>query len=234
MNYGDYPKEVMIFEVGPRDGLQNEPDFIATERKIELVNRLSEAGCTRIEVTSFVHPKWIPQMKDAKAVFSRIDKKPGVIYNALIPNMKGLELAMDSRIGVGQVSGAADSLVASATPFTLQGYGYYEGARLVNAEGDAEYRINKVRSGQGAMIDRQDPRNPNIIRSLPRDNALNVILGEAGTSSFGLIQSGALEASNVDLTEQLVNMITAQRNFQANAQMISTTDQVTQTVLNIR
>ncbi|MEO1575662.1 MAG: flagellar hook protein FlgE [Pseudomonadota bacterium] len=61
-----------------------------------------------------------------------------------------------------------------------------------------------------------------------------VILGEAGTASFGLIQSGALEASNVDLTEQLVNMITAQRNFQSNAQMITTADQVTQTVLNIR
>ena len=61
-----------------------------------------------------------------------------------------------------------------------------------------------------------------------------VILGEAGTASFGLIQSGALEASNVDLTEQLVKMITAQRNFQSNAQMITTADQVTQTVLNIR
>jgi flagellar hook protein FlgE len=62
----------------------------------------------------------------------------------------------------------------------------------------------------------------------------SVVLGEAGTASFGLIQSGALEASNVDLTEQLVNMITAQRNFQSNAQMITTADQVTQTVLNIR
>jgi len=62
----------------------------------------------------------------------------------------------------------------------------------------------------------------------------DVVLGEAGTASLGLIQSGALEASNVDLTAQLVNMITAQRNFQSNAQMITTADQVTQTVLNIR
>jgi flagellar hook protein FlgE len=60
------------------------------------------------------------------------------------------------------------------------------------------------------------------------------VRGSAGTSSFGLIQSGALESSNVDLTAQLVNMITAQRNFQANAQMISTADQVTQTIINIR
>jgi len=96
MNYGDFPKGVVIFEVGPRDGLQNEPDFIATEKKIELTNRLTEAGCQRIEVTSFVHPKWVPQMKDAKEVFAKIDKLEGVLYNALIPNMKGLELAMES------------------------------------------------------------------------------------------------------------------------------------------
>ena len=96
MNYGDYPKEVTIFEVGPRDGLQNEPDFIPTEKKIDLVNRLTDAGCRNIEVTSFVHPKWVPQMKDAKEVFSKITKKPGVLYNSLIPNMKGLELAMDA------------------------------------------------------------------------------------------------------------------------------------------
>ena len=62
----------------------------------------------------------------------------------------------------------------------------------------------------------------------------DAIRGSAGTGSFGLIQAGALESSNVDLTEQLVNMITAQRNFQANAQMISTADQVTQTIINIR
>jgi flagellar hook protein FlgE len=62
----------------------------------------------------------------------------------------------------------------------------------------------------------------------------DAIRGGAGTASFGLIQSGALEASNVDLTKELVNMITAQRNFQANAQMISTADQVTQTIINIR
>jgi len=96
MNYADYPKGVIIFEVGPRDGLQNEPEFIATDKKIELVNRLTEAGCQRIELTSFVHPKWVPQMKDAKDVFANIDKLEGVLYNALIPNMRGLELAMES------------------------------------------------------------------------------------------------------------------------------------------
>lgn len=92
----NYPKEVSIFEVCPRDGLQPEPVFIPTEAKIELVNRLTDAGCTRIEATSFVHPKWVPQMADAKAVLAGIRKKEGVTYSALIPNMRGLELAIEA------------------------------------------------------------------------------------------------------------------------------------------
>lgn len=95
MDTSKFPKEVSIFEVGPRDGLQPEPVFIDTEKKIRLVDMLTDAGCKRIEVTSFVHPKWVPQMKDAKEVVAGIRKKEGVTYNALIPNMKGLELAME-------------------------------------------------------------------------------------------------------------------------------------------
>jgi hydroxymethylglutaryl-CoA lyase len=88
-------KTVSIFEVGPRDGLQPEPDFIPTEKKIQLINMLSDAGCRKIEVTSFVHPKWVPQMRDAKEVCAGIRRKEGVVYNALVPNLKGLELAID-------------------------------------------------------------------------------------------------------------------------------------------
>lgn len=87
---------VSIFEVGPRDGLQPEPVFIDTQKKIELVNKLTDAGCKRIEVTSFVHPKWVPQMKDSKEVLAGIKRKEGVTYNALIPNLRGLELAIES------------------------------------------------------------------------------------------------------------------------------------------
>jgi hydroxymethylglutaryl-CoA lyase len=87
---------VEIFEVGPRDGLQPEPVFVETEKKIRLVNMLTEAGCKRIEVTSFVNPKWIPQMRDAKEVFQRINQKDGVVYNALIPNMKGFMRAVET------------------------------------------------------------------------------------------------------------------------------------------
>lgn len=95
MNKETFPKRVSIFEVGPRDGLQPEPEFIPTEKKIELVNRLTDAGCQRIEVTSFVHPKWVPQMADAKAVVAGIRRKEGVTYNALIPNLRGLEIAIE-------------------------------------------------------------------------------------------------------------------------------------------
>ena len=91
-------KKVSIFEVGPRDGLQNEPAFIPTAEKVKFINMLTAAGCRKIEVTSFVHPKWVPQMKDAKEVFAQIDKAPGVVYNALIPNMKGFELAREAGV----------------------------------------------------------------------------------------------------------------------------------------
>ena len=89
------PKEVTIFEVGPRDGLQPEPQFIPTEKKIKLIDMLTDAGCRKIEITSFVHPKWVPQLGDAKEVCAGIHRGEGVVYNALVPNLKGLQLAMD-------------------------------------------------------------------------------------------------------------------------------------------
>ncbi|GAG51001.1 unnamed protein product, partial [marine sediment metagenome] len=96
MNSQNTPRSISIFEVGPRDGLQNEPEFVPTEKKIEFVNMLTAAGCKKIEATSFVHPKWVPQMRDARDLFAKIEKKDGVTYSALIPNMKGLELAMEA------------------------------------------------------------------------------------------------------------------------------------------
>lgn len=94
-NY-QYPDEIEIFEVGPRDGLQNEKKFVPTEEKIELIEKLITAGCRKIELTSFVSPKWVPQMKDAREVIAAIGKRPGLTLNALIPNMKGLEFAIES------------------------------------------------------------------------------------------------------------------------------------------
>lgn len=85
---------VTLYEVGPRDGLQNEARQISTADKIRLINLLSQTGLTRIEVTSFVSPKWVPQMADAAAVLTGITRQPGVTYAALTPNLQGLIAAM--------------------------------------------------------------------------------------------------------------------------------------------
>lgn len=92
------PERVVLKEVGPRDGLQNEVGFVSTQDKITLVNRLGDAGFKYIEVTSFVHPKWIPQLADAEQVLAGIDRKPGVQYSALVPNEQGLERALRSNV----------------------------------------------------------------------------------------------------------------------------------------
>lgn len=102
-----YPEKVIITEVGPRDGLQNEKGEISTQDKIHFINNLVEAGATRIEVTSFVSPKWVPQMADAGKVYSGIQKKDGVLYIALTPNMKGLERALENQVNAIAVFTAA-------------------------------------------------------------------------------------------------------------------------------
>ncbi|MDI1275550.1 hydroxymethylglutaryl-CoA lyase [Polaromonas sp.] len=91
------PSKVKIVDVGPRDGLQNEKTQVPAAVKIELVHRLQDAGLTEIEVTSFVSPKWVPQMADAAEVMAGITRKPGVRYSVLTPNMKGFEAALLSR-----------------------------------------------------------------------------------------------------------------------------------------
>jgi hydroxymethylglutaryl-CoA lyase len=92
------PRHVTICEVGTRDGFQIEPDFIPTERKIEVVDLLTEAGVPRIEVTSFVHPKAVPQLRDAEAVMAAIRRRPGTRYAALVPNDKGAARAVDAGV----------------------------------------------------------------------------------------------------------------------------------------
>jgi hydroxymethylglutaryl-CoA lyase len=89
---------VQLFEMGPRDGLQNEKTMVSSEDKIHLVNLLSDCGFSKIEVTSFVSPKWVPQMADASEVLAGINRKDGVSYAALTPNFKGFERAKDARV----------------------------------------------------------------------------------------------------------------------------------------
>lgn len=97
-----YPRAVKIVEVGPRDGLQNEKATIPAATKIEFINRLSASGLRTIEATSFVSPKWIPQLADAAEVFTGIDKRKGVSYPVLVPNEKGMQRALE--VGAKDVS----------------------------------------------------------------------------------------------------------------------------------
>ncbi len=92
------PERVQVYEVGPRDGLQNEPSPVPTDVKVDLVQRLADAGLPYVEASSFVHPRWIPQLGDAEEVFARIERKPGVRYGALVPNMRGLARAQESGV----------------------------------------------------------------------------------------------------------------------------------------
>ena len=103
----DFPKKVTIVEVGPRDGLQNEKEFVATDTKVELVNRLVEAGAPKIEAASFVSPKWVPQMADATEVMQGIERNPKVVYAALTPNIRGLEGALANGVNEVVIFGAA-------------------------------------------------------------------------------------------------------------------------------
>ncbi|MCC2252039.1 MAG: hydroxymethylglutaryl-CoA lyase [Bacillota bacterium] len=98
-----YPKHVQLKEVGPRDGLQNENVFIDTDDKIKWINMLSESGVKEIEYSSFVHPKWIPALADARDVGRRIKRNPNVSYSALVPNLKGLEHALETGIDAASV-----------------------------------------------------------------------------------------------------------------------------------
>lgn len=101
------PTKVKIVEVSPRDGLQNEKEFIATSIKTELIDRLSQAGFPNIEAVSFVSPKWVPQMADGADVMAGIQRKPGTIYSALTPNLRGFEGALAAGIDEVVIFGAA-------------------------------------------------------------------------------------------------------------------------------
>ena len=102
-----FPKRVRIVDVGPRDGLQNEKGVVPTDVKVALIEALADAGLPSIEATSFVSPRWAPQMADAADVMARIRRRPGVTYAVLTPNMKGFEGALAAKADEVVVFGAA-------------------------------------------------------------------------------------------------------------------------------
>lgn len=107
MSLSKLPSRVQLIDVGPRDGLQNEKQAVPAAVKIELVHRLQAAGLTEIEVTSFVSPKWVPQMADNAEVMAGITRQAGVRYSVLTPNLQGFEAALKSRPDEIVVFGAA-------------------------------------------------------------------------------------------------------------------------------
>ncbi|GAA4541316.1 hydroxymethylglutaryl-CoA lyase [Amycolatopsis samaneae] len=102
------PNQVTIWEVGPRDGLQNEKSIVPVEVKLEFLDRLAGAGLTTLEATSFVHPKWVPQLADAEQLLAGLDRRDGVRYPVLVPNERGLDRALEA--GVAHIA-----IFASAT-----------------------------------------------------------------------------------------------------------------------
>ncbi len=92
------PKEVTIVEVGPRDGLQNEPETVPTATKVAFIEKLAAAGLPVVETTSFVHPKWVPQLADASEVLRNLTELPGTRYPVLVPNAKGMERAIEAGV----------------------------------------------------------------------------------------------------------------------------------------
>ena len=91
------PQDIRITEVGPRDGLQNEKTVVSMEDKVAFTDMLSSSGVAEIEVSSFVSPTWVPQLGDATKVFANIQRREGVVYSALVPNLKGLQRALEAK-----------------------------------------------------------------------------------------------------------------------------------------
>jgi hydroxymethylglutaryl-CoA lyase len=125
---GPLPQRVTIWEVGPRDGLQNEKTVIGLDTKLEFLGRLADAGLRVIETTSFVHPQWVPQLADAGELLARLDRRPGIDYPVLVPNERGLDRALAA--GVTSIA-----IFASAT------------------ETFARRNLNRSLDGQFAMFD---------------------------------------------------------------------------------
>jgi isopropylmalate/homocitrate/citramalate synthase len=130
------PARVSIVEVGPRDGLQNEAARISTAAKIAFVDRLSAAGHTRIEVSAFVSPRWVPQMADAADVLAGITRRPGVRYSALVPNVTGLTRARQAQVDeVAVFPAASDTFSARNLNQSIDAS--FEGVRAVCDEARA-------------------------------------------------------------------------------------------------
>ncbi|MCC7417399.1 MAG: hydroxymethylglutaryl-CoA lyase [Acidobacteria bacterium] len=175
------PHHVTIVEVGPRDGLQNEASPVSTGDKIALVDRLSAAGLPVIEVSSFVSPKWVPQMADAEQVFAGIVRRPGTRYSALVPNPKGLDRAL--------AAGATEIAVFAAATETFS-------RRNINQSIDeslANYRDVCARAREAGLRTRG---YLSTVFGCPYEGAVDP--GEAADIAARLIDAGVFEVAISD------------------------------------
>ena len=116
------PERVTIWEVGPRDGLQNEKGIVPVEVKGEFIERLAAAGLTTIEATSFVHPKWVPQLADAEQLMTTLNRRDGIRYPVLVPNERGLDRALDHGIqDIAVFASATESFAKANLNRTVDG-----------------------------------------------------------------------------------------------------------------
>ncbi|EEB17137.1 hydroxymethylglutaryl-CoA lyase, putative [Pediculus humanus corporis] len=116
-----YPRKVKIVEVGPRDGLQNEPNIVKTDVKLKLIDELASAGLQTVEATSFVSPKWVPQMADHSEIMKNLKKKKNVRYPVLVPNLKGLESAIEAGVEeVAVFTAASEAFTKKNTNCTIK------------------------------------------------------------------------------------------------------------------
>jgi hydroxymethylglutaryl-CoA lyase len=116
------PGSVTIWEVGARDGLQNEPDAVPLDVKLEFLDRLADAGLTTLEATSFVHPRWVPQLADAAELMARLPRRDGVRYPVLVPNERGLDRALEAGVtDVAIFASATDTFAARNLNSSLDG-----------------------------------------------------------------------------------------------------------------
>ncbi len=116
------PPSITLIEVGPRDGLQNERETVSVDAKVAFVEALADAGLREIEVSSFVSPKWVPQLADAAEVFARLKPRPGVVYSALVPNLKGLERALACGVRrIAVFTAASESFCRKNINMTFEG-----------------------------------------------------------------------------------------------------------------
>jgi hydroxymethylglutaryl-CoA lyase len=134
------PSRVSVYEVSPRDGLQNEGAQVATHAKVRLVDALVDAGITRIEIGSFVAPKWVPQMSDADEVCRMIERRPGVTYAGLCPNARGLERALAAKVDeiAAQTLKAFEPVIGPAVQHGLKVRGYVSTMWGCPYEGDVD------------------------------------------------------------------------------------------------